>query len=106
MNVLNLKVKIFADGADKAAMLELCAKPRITGFTTNPKLMRKAVIRDYAAFERDIPTAIRDRAISLEVFADEFSAMEGRAHFTASWADNIYVKIPVTPTAQPHSDCQ
>jgi len=95
---MHLNVKIFADGADKAAMLELYAKPWIAGFTTNPTLMRKAGIRDYAAFARDILAAIPDRPISLEVFADEFSEMERQARIIASWAENVYVKIPVTNT--------
>jgi len=95
---VNFKVKIFADGADKAAMLELYAKPWISGFTTNPTLMRKAGIRDYEAFARDVLAAIPDRPISLEVFADEFSEMERQARLIASWAENVYVKIPVTNT--------
>jgi transaldolase len=95
---MNFNVKIFADGADKAAMLELYAKPWIGGFTTNPTLMRKAGISDYEAFARDILAAIPDRPISLEVFADDFSEMERQARIIASWADNVYVKIPVTNT--------
>lgn len=98
MNARRFKVKIFGDGADKAAMLELYSKPWISGFTTNPTLMRKAGISDYTAFARDILAAIRDRPISLEVFADEFPEMERQARLIASWADNIYVKIPVTNT--------
>ena len=98
MNARSLKVKIFGDGADKAAMLELYSKPWISGFTTNPTLMRKAGISDYAAFARDILAAIPDRPISLEVFADEFTEMERQARLIASWAENVYVKIPVTNT--------
>ncbi len=95
---MNFNIKIFADGADKAAMLELYGKPWIGGFTTNPTLMRKAGISDYEAFARDILAAIPDRPISLEVFADDFSEMERQARVIASWADNVYVKIPVTNT--------
>jgi transaldolase len=103
--VSNLSVKIFADGADKAAMLELYAKPWIRGFTTNPSLMRKAGIRDYEVFARDILAAIPDRPISLEVFADEFPEMERQARIIAAWAGNVYVKIPVTNTlCQPALD--
>ena len=98
MNARSFKVKIFGDGADKAAMLELYSKPWISGFTTNPTLMRKAGISDYTAFARDILAAIPDRPISLEVFADEFREMERQARLIASWADNVYVKIPVTNT--------
>jgi transaldolase len=94
----DLKVKLFADGADKAAMLNLYRNPLIRGFTTNPTLMHKAGISDYAAFARDILSAIPDRPISLEVFADEFHEMERQARLIASWASNVYVKIPVTNT--------
>jgi transaldolase len=94
----DLKVKLFADGADKATMLDLYRNPHIQGFTTNPTLMRKAGITDYPAFARDILSEIRDRPISLEVFADEFEDMERQAREIASWGDNVYVKIPVTNT--------
>jgi transaldolase len=93
-----LKIKLFADGADKTAMLDLYRNPSIRGFTTNPTLMRKAGITDYEAFARDILTEIRDRPISLEVFADEFDEMERQARLIASWGPNVYVKIPVTNT--------
>jgi transaldolase len=96
--VADLKIKLFADGADRSAMLELYRNPLITGFTTNPTLMRKAGVADYGAFARDILSAIRDRPISLEVFADEFSDMERQAREIASWGENVYVKIPVTNT--------
>jgi transaldolase len=93
-----LKTKIFADGADKAAILELAEKPWIQGFTTNPTLMRKAGITDYEAFARDVLECIGGRPISLEVFADEFDEMERQGRRISSWGDNIYVKIPVTNT--------
>jgi transaldolase len=93
-----LRVKIFADGADKAAILDLYTKPWIRGFTTNPTLMRRAGISDYEAFARDILAAIPDRPVSFEVFADEFAEMDRQARLIASWADNVYVKIPVTNT--------
>ena len=96
--VTDLKIKLFADGADKAAMLALYRNPMIQGFTTNPTLMRKAGITDYEAFARDILTEIRDRPISLEVFADEFDEMERQARLIASWGPNVSVKIPVTNT--------
>ena len=93
-----LKVKIFADGADKAGMLEMYAKPYIKGLTTNPTLMRKAGIVDYKEFAKDILKAIPDRPISFEVFSDEFPEMERQALEIAEWGDNVYVKIPVTNT--------
>jgi transaldolase len=96
--IADLKIKLFADGADKAAMLKLYSNPLIQGFTTNPTLMHKAGIADYEAFARDILSEIRDRPISLEVFADEFHEMERQARLIASWGPNVYVKIPVTNT--------
>jgi transaldolase len=93
-----LKVKIFADGADKAGMLEMYAKPYIKGLTTNPTLMRKAGITSYKAFARDILQAIPDRSISFEVFSDDFPEMERQAMEIADWGENVYVKIPVTNT--------
>jgi transaldolase len=94
----DLKVKIFADGADRAGMLELYRNPVIKGFTTNPTLMRQAGITDYEAFARDILGAIPDRPISLEVFSDDFPEMEAQARRIASWGANVFVKIPVTNT--------
>ncbi len=93
-----LTVKIFADGADKAGMIEMYGKPFIKGFTTNPTLMRKAGISDYRAFAKDILQAIPDRPISFEVFSDEFDDMERQAIEIAGWGTSVYVKIPVTNT--------
>ncbi len=94
----NLKVKIFADGAEKADMLAMYAKPHIQGLTTNPTLMAKAGIKDYEAFARDILQTITDKHLSLEVFSDEIDDMERQAIKVASWAPNVYVKIPITNT--------
>jgi len=94
----DLKVKLFADGAEKKSILALYANPLIQGFTTNPTLMRKAGIADYAAFAGEILAAIPDRPISFEVFADDFDKMERQARRIAAWGENVYVKIPVTNT--------
>jgi transaldolase len=94
----DLKVKIFADGADRSGILELYGNPLVKGFTTNPTLMRVAGITDYEAFARDILEAIPDRPISLEVFSDDFAEMGIQAKRIASWGENVYVKIPVTNT--------
>jgi len=99
----NLKVKLFADGADLAGMKEMAANPLIKGFTTNPTLMRKAGIADYAAFAREVLKAIPDRPVSFEVFADEFAEMEAQALEIASWGRNVNVKIPVTNTRKEFS---
>ncbi len=94
----NLKIKIFADGADKAGMLDLYRHPLVKGFTTNPTLMRSAGITDYAAFARDVLASIPDRPISFEVFSDDFAEMEAQALRIADWGKNVYVKIPITNT--------
>src|SRR3954470_11833830 len=97
-SVAELKVKIFADGADYDGIVKMSTNPIIRGFTTNPTLMRKAGVGDYEAFAREILTLIPDRPISFEVFADEFSQMEDQARIIAGWADNVFVKIPITNT--------
>src|SRR5260370_2406785 len=96
--VEDLSVKIFADGADKAGMLEMYAKPFVKGLTTNPTLMRKAGITDYKAFSLDILKAIPDRPISLEGLSDEFADMERQALEIALWGKHGHVKIPVMNT--------
>ncbi len=102
-DIRNLRVKLFADGADLAGMKEMAANPLIKGFTTNPTLMRKAGIADYPAFARDVLKAIPDRPVSFEVFADEFAEMEAQALEIASWGRNVNVKIPVTNTRKEFS---
>jgi transaldolase len=99
MRTLNdLKVKIFADGADKAGMLQLNANPLIQGLTTNPTLMRKAGLTDFEAFARDVLQTITVKPLSLEVFSDEFPEMKRQALKINSWGKNVYVKIPITNT--------
>jgi transaldolase len=92
----DLKVQIYADGADKAGILDLYAKPYIKGLTTNPTLMKKAGIKDYEAFSKDILQTVTAKPISLEVFSDEFSEMRRQGLKIASWGSNVYVKIPIT----------
>ena len=99
----DLKVAIFADGAEKAGMLEMYAKPYIKGFTTNPSLMRKAGINDYERFAREILKEIPDRPISFEVFADDFTEMARQARKIATWGKNTRVKIPITNTRRESS---
>jgi transaldolase len=93
-----MRVKIFADGADKDGMLEMYKLPYIRGFTTNPTLMRKAGIKDYRAFAKEMLRLIPDRPISFEVFSDDFREMERQAMEIAGWGQNVYVKIPITNT--------
>ena len=94
----NLKIRIFADGADKKGMLELNANPVIQGLTTNPTLMRKAGVTEFEAFARDILQGITVKPVSFEVFSDEFSEMKRQGLKINSWAKNVYVKIPITNT--------
>jgi transaldolase len=100
IEIKNLKVKMFADGADKAAMLDMYSKPFVKGLTTNPTLMKKAGIKDYKSFCLDILSHIKDKPLSFEVFSDDFHEMERQALEIASWGENVYVKIPVTNTKQ------
>jgi len=96
--VSDLKIKLYADGANKEDMLEQYKNPLVKGFTTNPTLMRKAGIVDYVGFAKEILSLIPDRDISFEVFADEFQEMERQALEISSWGKNVFVKIPVVNT--------
>ena len=98
-----LKVKLFADGADKKGMLELYANPLIRGLTTNPSLMRKAGVADYEAYAREVLQTVKEKPISFEVFSDEFPEMRRQGLKIAAWQKNVYVKIPITNTRQESS---
>jgi transaldolase len=100
----DLRVKIFADGADLPGMLRLYGNPLIKGFTTNPTLMRKAGVDDYESFARTVLAAVPDRPVSFEVFADDFPTMVRQARTIASWGPNVFVKIPVTNTSGEFTD--
>jgi transaldolase len=95
----DLRVKIFADGADLEGIERLAADPLIAGFTTNPTLMRKAGVTDYEAFAKAALELVGDRPISFEVFTDDFAEMAREARVISAWADNVYVKVPVTDTS-------
>src|SRR5262249_30023943 len=97
-NLATLWVKIFADGADKQGMLQLNANPLIKGMTTNPTLMRKAGLKDFEAFAKDILQGITEKPISFEVFSDDFPEMRRQAMKINGWAKNVFVKIPITNT--------
>ena len=97
MKSLNdLKIQLYADGADKKGILELYSKPYIKGLTTNPTLMKKAGIQDYEAFAKDILQTVTAKPISLEVFTDEFPEMKRQALKISALANNVYTKIPIT----------
>ncbi|MFC3674869.1 transaldolase [Ferrovibrio xuzhouensis] len=98
MSKNTLKVKLFADGADLAGMAAMYGNPLISGFTTNPTLMKKAGVTDYPAFARQVLAVIPDRPVSFEVFADELDEMENQARIIATWGPNVNVKIPVMNT--------
>jgi len=97
-SVSDLRVQLFADGADKASILELYRQPHIKGFTTNPTLMRATGVTDYQGFALDLLATIQDRPVSFEVFADEVPEMEEQARHIAAWGRNVFVKIPVMNT--------
>jgi transaldolase len=94
----DLKVKLFTDGADKGQIVEMAKQAWIAGFTTNPSLLKKAGVSDYAAFGRDLVTAVPDRHISFEVFSDDIPEMVAQARVITAWGKNVYVKLPVTTT--------
>lgn len=98
LTLASLKVKLFTDGADKAQIVEMARQPWIAGFTTNPSLLKKAGVKDYAAFGRDIVSAVPDRHISFEVFSDDIPEMVAQGRLIATWGNNVYVKLPVTNT--------
>src|ERR1700690_1932342 len=94
----DLKVKLFTDGADKAQIVEMAKQSWITGFTTNPSLLKKAGANDYEAYARDLVAAVPDRHISFEVFSDDIPEMVTQARVITAWGGNVYVKLPVTTT--------
>jgi transaldolase len=97
-DVGQLRIKVFADGADLPGMLALAKDPLISGFTTNPTLMRKSGVVDYATFAKEVLAEVTDHPISFEVVTDDFDEMRRQARLIASWGTNVYVKIPVTNT--------
>ena len=97
--LLELPVKIFADGADFQGIAELARQPYIDGVTTNPTLMRKVGLTDYESFARAVLNEVKVKPISFEVFSDDFSEMRRQALKIHQWQENIYVKIPITNTS-------
>tara|TARA_B100001248_G_C27388828_1_gene461172 strand:- start:1674 stop:2387 length:714 start_codon:yes stop_codon:yes gene_type:complete len=98
MRLDELKIKIFADGADIESIQKLNKLNYIQGFTTNPSLMKKAGINNYKDFAIDLLSKIKDKPISFEVFSDELAEMEIQANEISKWGDNVNIKIPVTNT--------
>jgi transaldolase len=92
----DLRIQVFADGADLETMLTLARDPHVKGFTTNPTLMRQTGVKDYEAFSRKLLAAIPDKPISFEVLADTPAEIRRQALKIAGWGDNVYVKVPIT----------
>ena len=101
--IKDLKIKIFSDGANLEEMIIMNKKDFVHGMTTNPSLMKKAGINDYKTFAKNVLKEIKTKPISFEVFSDDFSEMEKQAKEIASWAQNVYVKIPITNTKKESS---
>lgn len=95
---MKFKTKIFSDGADLQAMIDMASKPFISGLTTNPTLMKKAGITDYMLFAKEVIREIPSKPISFEVFSDDLEIMKSQALKIASWGDNVFVKVPITNT--------
>lgn len=100
----DLKIKIFADGANVDEMKRVYSEGLVKGFTTNPTLMKKDGVTDYVSFAKDVLSVIKDLPISFEVFSDDFETMEKQARLIGSWGENVYIKIPVTNTKAEKSD--
>ena len=98
MQRADLRVKIFADGADLTSITELSRDSRIAGFTTNPTLIRKAGLSDYESFAKEFLTYVVKSPVSFEVLADDPADMVRQARIISGWGDNVYVKVPVTNT--------
>lgn len=92
----DLPIKIYADGANLADMLQLNEMSYIKGLTTNPTLMKKEGVGDYETFGREVLEHVTSKPISFEVFSDDFQEMEEQAKYISSWQKNVYVKIPIT----------
>src|SRR2546427_11762796 len=100
---LNLRIDLYADGADVLDMVAARDGGLVKGFTTNPTLMRKSGISDYEAFAREALKAVGGLPISFEVFADEFDEMERQAKRITTWGEGVFVKIPITNTRRESS---
>src|SRR3954454_9353107 len=98
LKLADLSVKLFTDGAEKAQIVEMAKQPWIRGFTTNPSLLKKAGVRDYEAYGRELVAAVPDRHISFEVFSDDIAEMVAQARVISSWGKNVYTKLPVSDT--------
>jgi transaldolase len=94
----SLNVKLFTDGAEKAQIVEMAKLPHIAGFTTNPSLLKKAGVKDYESYARELVAAVPDKHISFEVISDDIEEMVTQARLIATWGKNVHVKLPVINT--------
>lgn len=94
----SLRVKLFTDGADKTQIVDMARNAWIAGFTTNPSLLKKAGVTDYAGYAADLVKAVPDRHISFEVLSDDIPEMIAQARLIATWGPNVHVKLPVMTT--------
>ncbi len=97
-SLADLKIQLYADGADFAQMVALNQHPLVKGFTTNPSLLKKAGVSDYCGFAKRVLEMIPDKPISFEVLADDLKEIERQARKVATWGEHVYVKIPITLT--------
>ena len=98
VTLASLKVKLFTDGADKAQIVEMAKQKHIAGFTTNPSLLKKAGVKDYEAYARELVAAVPDKHISFEVISDDIERMVAEARLITKWGKNVYVKLPIINT--------
>jgi len=98
ITLASLKVKLFTDGADKAQIVEMAKQKHIAGFTTNPSLLKKAGVKDYEAYARELVAAVPDKHISFEVISDDIERMVAEARLITKWGKNVYVKLPIINT--------
>lgn len=91
-----LSIKVYSDGAVLETMLKDLNSGLVSGFTTNPSLMKKAGITSYIGFAKEVLKDIKEFPVSFEVFVDDIETMEKEAEKIASLGENVYVKIPVT----------
>lgn len=95
VTLASLKIKLFTDGADKAQIVEMAKQKHIAGFTTNPSLLKKAGVKDYEAYARELVAAVPDKHISFEVISDDIEQMISEASLITKWGRNVYVKLPI-----------
>jgi transaldolase len=98
VTLASLKVKLFTDGADKAQIVEMAKQKHIAGFTTNPSLLKKAGVKDYESYARELVAAVPDKHISFEVISDDIEQMIAEARLITTWGSNVYVKLPIINT--------